>query len=173
MFALKILTNNTLGNVATATRALAHTITKISAIHTSTVVNNAEPAAVGSRGLVLTFSSPNMSFYKDEVVKQVDVPTYSGCLGILDKHVPILAVIKPGVVNVFKSDGTSHKVFVSAGTVTMNEDSTLLILASEAADVEDLDLQEAQKNLATALADNSPEAKIQAEVNQAIIEAAK
>lgn len=124
-------------------------------------------------GLSLTFASPAQSFYKDTKVKQVDIPSYSGSLGILANHVPILAVIKPGVVTVFEEDGNTRKIFVAAGTVTMNEDSSLLVLASEAVDVEDLDLAEAQKNLSAVAGQSTPEAQIQTEVNQAILDSAR
>lgn len=132
-----------------------------------------EAAAAKREGLSFTFASPAQSFYKDTKVRQVDVPSYSGSLGLLANHVPLLAVIKPGVVSVFEEDGTTKKYFVAAGTVTMNEDSSLLVLASEAVAVEDLDLAEAQKNLATANSQSTPEAKIAAEVNQAILESVK
>lgn len=124
-------------------------------------------------GLSLTFASPAQSFYKDIKVKQVDVPSYSGNFGILADHVPILSVIKPGVVTVYEEDGTTKKIFVAAGTVTMNEDSSLLLLASEAVAVEDLDIAEAQKNLQAANSQTTPEAKIQQEVNQAILDSVK
>lgn len=121
-------------------------------------------------GLSLTFASPSVSFYKDTKVKQVDLPSYSGNLGILANHVPILAVIKPGVVTVYEENGNTKKIFVAAGTVTMNEDSSLLVLTSEAVAVEDIDISEAQKNLSAASSQSTPEAKIQAEVNQAIVD---
>lgn len=133
-------------------------------------------SAAGSaqkEGLTLTFASPAQSFYKDTKVRQVDVPSYSGGLGILANHVPILAVMKPGVVSVIEDDGNVKKYFVAAGTVTMNEDSSLLLLASEAVAVEDLDLAEAQKNLAAANAQSTPESKIAAEVNQAIVDSGR
>lgn len=123
-------------------------------------------------GLHLTFASPSQSFYKDTKVKQVDVPSYSGSLGLLANHVPILAVMKPGVVTVYEEDGNTKRIFVAAGTVTMNEDSSLLLLASEAVSVDDLDVNEAQKNLAAANSSQTPEAKIQQELNQAIIDSA-
>lgn len=58
-------------------------------------------------------------FYNEANVKQVDVPSFSGAFGILPKHVPTLAVLKPGVVTVFEQDGTAKKVFVSSGTVSL------------------------------------------------------
>ena len=33
------------------------------------------------------------------------MPSFSGSFGILPKHVPILAVLKPGVVTVTENDG--------------------------------------------------------------------
>lgn len=50
----------------------------------------------------------------------MDVPSFSGSFGILAKHVPTLAVLKPGVVTVFENDGSAKKVFVSSGTVSIN-----------------------------------------------------
>ena len=50
-------------------------------------------------------------YYKDAKVKQIDVPTLAGIFGILPDHVPTLAVLKPGVLNVFEEDGASKKFF--------------------------------------------------------------
>lgn len=66
-------------------------------------------------------------FYDSASVKQVDVPSFSGAFGILPKHVPTLAVLKPGVVTVFENDGKVKKIFVSSGTVTINEDSSVQV----------------------------------------------
>lgn len=138
-----------------------------------TMASEAAAAPAKREGLSLTFASPSQSFYKDTKVRQVDVPSYSGSLGILADHVPILAVMKPGVVTVFEEDGSSKRIFVAAGTVTMNDDSSLLLLASEAVAVEDLDMAAAQKNLNEANSDSSPEGKVAAEVNQAILDSGR
>ena len=71
-------------------------------------------------------------------MKQIDVPSFSGSFGILPNHVPSLAVLKPGVVTVFENDGAVKKFFVSSGSVTINEDATVQILAEEAHPLEDL-----------------------------------
>lgn len=63
-------------------------------------------------------------------MRQVDVPSFSGSFGILPKHVPTLAVLKPGVVTVFENDGAVKKIFVSSGTVTINEDSSVQVGAN-------------------------------------------
>lgn len=69
-------------------------------------------------------------FYDSAAVRQVDVPSFSGSFGILPKHVPTLAVLKPGVVTVFENDGAVKKIFVSSGTVTINEDSSVQVSAN-------------------------------------------
>jgi F-type H+-transporting ATPase subunit delta len=78
-------------------------------------------------------------FYNEANVNQVDVPTMTGEIGILPEHVPALAVLKPGVVTVFEGDGKSKKFFVSSGSITINDDSSVQILAEEAVNLEDLD----------------------------------
>lgn len=155
----------------------------------------------------LTFAAANKVFYDQAEVKQVDVPSFSGDFGILAAHVPTLgecrfllmqdigkyyrliktsfehfaAVLKPGVVTVYENDGSTKKVFVSSGTVTVNEDSSVQVLAEEAHAVEDLDaraaqdtLSAAQTRLASAKDDKErSEAIIAVEVAELIVAAAK
>ena len=94
----------------------------------------------------MTFASPNKALYSDVLVKQVDVPSTTGSFGILPNHVPSIAVLKPGVVNVYESDKIT-KFFVSSGSVTVNSDSSVQILAEEAFPLEELDLQTARQGL--------------------------
>jgi F-type H+-transporting ATPase subunit delta len=108
-----------------------------------------------SRGLstdmTFTFASPAEVFYNQvKNVKQVDVPSLSGSFGILANHVPTLAVLKPGVVNVHEQDGKVRKFFVSSGSVAVNPDSTVQLLAEEAVALESLDLRSAQEQLSEA-----------------------
>ncbi|XP_050421778.1 ATP synthase subunit delta, mitochondrial [Adelges cooleyi] len=124
-----------------------------------------------------TFAAANQIYYAEKNVKQVDVPSFSGSFGILPNHVPTLAVLRPGVVTVYEDDSTSKKIFVSSGTVTVNEDSSVQVLAEEAHPIEDIDssaarqvLQEAQSQLATASDEVSKaEAAIAVEVAEALV----
>lgn len=108
--------------------------------------------AVQARGfadeMAFTLAAANKVFYDNANIRQVDVPSFSGSFGILPKHVPTLAVLKPGVVTVYENDGTQKKVFVSSGTITVNDDSSVQVLAEEAQTVEDLDLAAAREVLA-------------------------
>jgi F-type H+-transporting ATPase subunit delta len=63
---------------------------------------------------------------------------------------PFLAVLKPGVVTVYENDGSQKKVFVSSGTITVNEDSSVQVLAEEAHPVESLDLSACRELLSGA-----------------------
>jgi len=127
-----------------------------------------------------TFACPAAVFYNQSNVKQVDVPTFSGTFGILPQHVPTLAVLKPGVVTVFQQDGNSKRYFVSSGSVTVNDDSTVQLLAEEAFPVEELDagaaqaaLHEAQSQTNTGSEVEKVEAQIRAEVAEAALRAAQ
>lgn len=98
--------------------------------------------------MAFTFAAANKVFYDNANVRQVDVPSFSGAFGILPKHVPTLAVLKPGVVTVYENDGTQKKVFVSSGTITVNEDSSVQVLVEEAHSLDALDLSAAREILA-------------------------
>nr|CAG4646724.1 EOG090X0JDB [Macrothrix elegans] len=127
----------------------------------------------------LTFAAPAQILYSKAAVKQVDVPSFSGSFGILPAHVPTLAVLKPGVVTVFETDGSTKKFFVSSGTVTINEDSSVQLLAEEAVPVDTLDisaakelLSQSQSQLASASTDVAKaEAQIAIEVSEALVKA--
>lgn len=108
----------------------------------------------------LTFAAANQVFYDNTEVRQIDVPTLSGAFGILPKHVPTLAVLQPGVVQVYEKDGTAKMIFVSSGTVTVNNDSSVQVLAEEAHPLENLDaaacrdvLQKSQQEFSSASSD--------------------
>ncbi|XP_030386607.1 ATP synthase subunit delta, mitochondrial [Scaptodrosophila lebanonensis] len=129
----------------------------------------------------LTFAAANKTFYDSTVVRQIDVPSFSGAFGILAKHVPTLAVLKPGVVQVYDNEGKVSKFFVSSGSVTVNEDSSVQVLAEEAHNVEDIDVNEARQLLSkyqsqlSSAADEKgkAEAAIAVEVAEALVKAAE
>ncbi|XP_064555641.1 ATP synthase subunit delta, mitochondrial [Drosophila montana] len=134
-----------------------------------------------SDDMKLTFAAANKTFYDAAVVRQIDVPSFSGSFGILAKHVPTLAVLKPGVVQVTDNDGKLTKYFVSSGSVTVNEDSSVQVLAEEAHNIEDIDVSEArqllskyQSALSSAGNDKAKaEAAIAVEVAEALVKAAE
>uniref|UniRef100_A0A8C5P7T3 ATP synthase F(1) complex subunit delta, mitochondrial n=1 Tax=Leptobrachium leishanense TaxID=445787 RepID=A0A8C5P7T3_9ANUR len=123
-------------------------------------------------------SSPDgIVFYSNANVKQVDVPTLTGVFGILPSHVPTLQVLRPGLVIVITDDGIPKKYFVSSGSVTVNIDSSVQLLAEEAAPLDMFDLSTAKSNLERAQADllsasdevAKAEAQIVVEANDALV----
>jgi len=136
--------------------------------------------ATDTSEMKFTFACPAGVFYNKANVKQVDVPTFSGTFGILPQHVPTLAVLKPGVVTIFQQDGNSKRYFVSSGSVTVNDDSSVQVLAEEAVLVDDLDaaaaqqaLHEAQSQATSGSEVEKIEAQIRAEVAEAALRAAQ
>merc|ERR1712121_27674 len=114
--------------------------------------------------MAFTFAAPNGVHYDGASVKQVDVPSLSGSFGILPSHVPALAVLKPGVVTVYEDEGDVKKFFVSSGSVTINEDASVQILAEEAHNIEAIDVSEAKAALAEAQSAAGDAAKAEAQI---------
>ncbi|KAM3876505.1 ATP synthase F(1) complex subunit delta, mitochondrial [Diretmus argenteus] len=139
----------------------------------------AEAAAAGGPQMSFTFASPTTVFFKEASVKQVDVPTLTGAFGILPAHVPTLQVLRPGVVTIFSDDGSAAKYFVSSGSVTVNADSSVQLLAEEAVPLDQLDIAAARANLEKAqsemagVSDEALKAEVQISIdaNEAIVKA--
>ncbi|KAL3868462.1 hypothetical protein ACJMK2_041264 [Sinanodonta woodiana] len=120
--------------------------------------------------MAFTFASPNEVFYRDVKVKQVDVPSFNGSFGILPDHVPTLAVLRPGVLTVLDQDGNAKKYFVSSGSVTVNPDSSVQILAEEAHPLDRLDAHAIRDgaNKAQQEVSSAPNEKARAEAQVAV-----
>ncbi|KAF5396249.1 Mitochondrial ATP synthase subunit delta [Paragonimus heterotremus] len=97
--------------------------------------------------LTLTFASADQVFYNKKVVRQVDVPTLTGRFGVLAEHVPTIGCLAPGLVSVTENDGSSKSYFVSSGIVTVNADSSMQVLAQEAATLDQLDIHAIKEGL--------------------------
>ncbi|XP_061540742.1 ATP synthase subunit delta, mitochondrial [Phycodurus eques] len=136
-------------------------------------------AASGAPQMSFTFASPTQVFFKEATVKQVDVPTLTGAFGILPAHVPTLQVLRPGVVTVFSDDGSAAKYFVSSGSITVNADSSVQLLAEEAVPLDQLDIAAAKANLEKSQADLAgtsdemarAEVQVSIDANEAIVKA--
>jgi len=136
-------------------------------------------AVTGAPQMSFTFASPTQVFFQGASVRQVDVPTLTGAFGILPAHVPTLQVLRPGVVTVLGDDGSTAKYFVSSGSITVNADSSVQLLAEEAVALDQLDLAAAKANLEKAQLDMSTvsdeaakaEVQISIEANEAMVKA--
>jgi len=94
-----------------------------------------------------------------EDATQVVVPGVEGEFTVLAGHAPVIAALRPGVVNATLADARTMRVFVKGGFAEVDADR-LIVLAERAADVADLDaagiaaeLQTAEAELAAATSD--------------------
>lgn len=75
-----------------------------------------------------------------EEVQHVVVPGVEGEFGVLAHHAPLLSVLRPGVVQVYKTEGGEpEKLFVRGGFADVNPKG-LTILADEAMPMSEFDL---------------------------------
>tara|TARA_B100001123_G_scaffold215476_1_gene243224 strand:+ start:258 stop:653 length:396 start_codon:yes stop_codon:yes gene_type:complete len=73
--------------------------------------------------------SPEKIVYSG-AVKMVTLPSYEGNMGILKNHISIITFLRPGIVNVQKSDGSVENFFVQDGTIEYFNESLTLLSAS-------------------------------------------
>lgn len=86
-------------------------------------------------------------------VESVIVPASEGELTFLPDHAPIIATLRPSVVQVFESDGAEPaRIFVRSGFVD-GAFNRLTVLAEEAIRVEDLNREDLEKRIANATED--------------------
>merc|ERR1712018_684751 len=115
-----------------------------------------------------SFASPIQEFYTaNQDVIQVDIPTMTGTIGILPQHVPTFGVLAPGVVTIMRK-GSAEKYFVSSGSYTVNADSSVNIIAEEAAPLSDFDKDAAQTAL-NSVQTGTAEGDVEAQVLQSIV----
>ena len=88
-------------------------------------------------------ATPERVVLKDEVV-QVTIPTIEGDITILPKHSPLVSVLKPGVLELKKIDGSIEIISVSGGFVEVLLNKTI-ILADTAERAEEIDLERAEE----------------------------
>jgi F-type H+-transporting ATPase subunit delta len=138
----------------------------------------ADVSKTDTNRLCLTLVAPHQTFIKDRVVKQVNLSTEDGDVGILAGHLPMVLQLRPGVIEVFNDDeqkGT-ERFFESGGFATINPDSSLQIAVMEAVTLDQIDhklvesgLTEAEALAAKAKSDEEKvEAAIQLQVYKAM-----
>ncbi|KAI6246063.1 ATP synthase subunit delta, mitochondrial [Erysiphe necator] len=124
----------------------------------------------------LSLALPHQSIFKSQDVVQVNIPTVTGEMGVLAKHVPSIEQLKPGLVEVIEESGGSKKFFLSGGFAVIQPDSQLSINAVEGYSLEDFSIENvrsllavAQKNASGAEGEQGvAEAKIEVEVLESL-----
>lgn len=91
-------------------------------------------------------ATPERVVLKEEIL-QVSVPTKMGELTILPDHIPLVAILQPGAIEVKTKDGHIEVISVSNGLLEVL-DSKIVVLVDEADRAADLDekiVEEARK----------------------------
>ena len=108
----------------------------------------------------------------------VVVPGAEGDLGVLPGHSPLIATVRPGVIDIHESGSVKESIFVAGGFCEVSPERCT-VLAEEATPVSDIDKSAAQKRLEDANtawqnADEATKAKAEAErfIAEAMVAAA-
>jgi len=81
--------------------------------------------------------TPERVVLKQEIL-QVSVPTMSGEITILPDHIPLVSILKPGIIELKKTDNVIEIMSVSGGFIEVLHDK-IVILADTAERAEELD----------------------------------
>mmetsp|Transcript_84938 Transcript_84938/g.245580 ORF Transcript_84938/g.245580 Transcript_84938/m.245580 type:complete len:171 (+) Transcript_84938:70-582(+) len=144
------------------------------------VAMSTEAAAEPATSVTLNFSVPHESIYKEASVYQVIIPGVEGEYGVSAGHVPYVAQLKPGVLQIVHDEGASgdsEKYFVPGGYALTHPNSVTDVVCPEAVKLDDLDPSAVQSQYdaaksafgaATAGSIEQAEAQIDMEVNRAM-----
>ena len=90
--------------------------------------------------------TPEGEVFNDEVV-QISTRTAVGSIGILAKHQPMLAMLDPTELRLYKSDSDVVRMVQGEGYLQVQDDGRVLILVDEAGDPADIDQNEWEERL--------------------------
>jgi F-type H+-transporting ATPase subunit epsilon len=90
----------------------------------------------------LIVNTPDRQFYKDEV-SMVELVTSEGEIGVYAEHIPLTAVIVPGVMKIH-NDGQVKKAAVHGGIIEILKDK-VTVLAEVAEWPEEIDVNRANE----------------------------
>jgi len=104
--------------------------------------------ALVAKGLLeVTISAPHQCFHDAKAAKMITVPARAGRMGILAKHVPVIAPLVPGLLTFRPEEGKDEHYFVSGGFATVFPDSVCTINSPEIVPIDQLNLDTARKGI--------------------------
>jgi F-type H+-transporting ATPase subunit epsilon len=84
-----------------------------------------------------------------EEVDMVVAPGAAGDFGVLPEHSPLMALLRPGVIEIYEGNQVSRRIFVGGGFAEVNE-TGCTVLAEEAVPVDEIDVEKALTRLKNA-----------------------
>lgn len=85
----------------------------------------------------------------EETVRSLVAPGIEGYFGVMAGHVPLVAALKPGILEYADHAGNRHFVYIGGGFAEV-QPSQVTILADEAKLARDIDLSTAESDLESA-----------------------
>ena len=86
------------------------------AVSSAPVLRRALSTEAAAGSMTLNFSLPHETIYSDAAVAQVIVPGAAGEFGVTADHVPLVAQLKPGVLQILhEGSNEAEKYFVVGG----------------------------------------------------------
>jgi len=101
---------------------------------------------MANKTLKFEIVTPERVVLSQEIL-QITVPTTSGEITVLPDHIPLVSVLKAGVIEIKRADNISEIISVSGGFIEVTKDK-VVILADTAERAEELDedrIKEAQQ----------------------------
>jgi F-type H+-transporting ATPase subunit epsilon len=83
----------------------------------------------------------------DEPVDMVVVPGVEGDFGVLARHAPVIAEVRPGVIDVHNDGAVKQRIFVGGGFAEVTGERCT-VLADEAVPVGEIDRGAAERRIA-------------------------
>ncbi len=87
--------------------------------------------------------TPEKTVLKEDIV-EVTIPTMEGEITVLPKHMPIVGIIKPGVLEIKTATGKQEVAYVAGGFVEVLRNK-VVVLADSAERAEKIDLEKAEE----------------------------
>lgn len=87
--------------------------------------------------------TPERTVLKEEII-QVTIPTLEGEVTILPKHMPLVGIIKPGVLEIKTADNRQKVVYVAGGFLEVLRNK-VVILADSAERADEIDFEKAEE----------------------------
>lgn len=93
----------------------------------------------------LSVVAPDKSVVEESAVSLI-APGAEGYFGVQAGHTPLIAALRPGLLEYQDQDGTRHFIYIGGGFTEISGD-TVTVLADEAERASSIDLSEAEKAL--------------------------
>ena len=90
--------------------------------------------------------TPEKVVLKQEIL-QITVPTTNGEITVLADHIPLVAILKPGVLEVKRADNTLEIIAVSGGFIEVMKDKIVILAdtAERAGELDEARIKEARQ----------------------------